>query len=71
MGGKIVISVFLFFMMAWGFFAVFRPEFNLKYNLGNIFKGVEHTKFLLLNSRLSGAATFLLSVYLLYLIWSG
>ncbi|MCP1309842.1 hypothetical protein [Paenibacillus tyrfis] len=70
MGGKIVISVFLFFMMAWGFFAVFRPEFNLKYNLGN-FKGVKPTKFLLLNSRLSGAATFLLSVYILYRVWSG
>ncbi|MGF9917134.1 hypothetical protein ABEX47_23600 [Paenibacillus ehimensis] len=71
MSGKIVISVFLFFMMAGGFFAVFRPEFSLKYNLGNIFKHVKHTKFLLLNSRLSGAGTFLLSVYLLYRIWSG
>lgn len=71
MGGKIVISVFLFFMMAWGLFTVFRPEFNLKYNLGNIFKHVKHTKFLLLNSRLSGAATFVLSVYLLYRVWSG
>ncbi|GMX60610.1 hypothetical protein Elgi_06820 [Paenibacillus elgii] len=71
MVGKIGISVFLFFMMAWGFFTVFRPEFNLKYNLGNIFKGVKPTKFLLLNSRLSGAATFLLSLYILYRVWSG
>ncbi|WP_010504060.1 hypothetical protein [Paenibacillus elgii] len=71
MGGKIVISVFLFFMMAWGLFIIFRSEFNLKYTLGNIFKDVKPTKFLLLNSRLSGAATFLLSLYILYRVWSG
>lgn len=71
MGGKIVFSVFLFFLMAWGLFTVFKPEFNLKYNLGNIFKNAKKTKFLLINSRLSGVVSILLSVYLLYRIWSG
>lgn len=71
MTDRVIFSLFIIPIIAWGIISILKPEFALKYTLGNAFKKVKPNKYFLMNIKISGLISIFVGCYIVYVIMSG